>query len=171
MPRLRSLIVLVFVALCAPVLRAHGPLECTLGIFKNDEGYELVSELTLPSAARLLGVEAAETFSAATFSIHRQALEAAVDRLCNLLDPEGRPVASTRDLVSLNRQGEVRIVRLYPADAPADAVRFELLAALPPGQFCIVTDHRADPPGQTILQREKPLYPLAPPPSASAPRP
>ena len=158
---MRCFLVLVSFVLCAPFLRAHGPLECTLGVFKSDEGYELISEFTLASAARLLPAEVAETFSAASFASHRRSLEAAVGQVCNLLDSEGRPIASTRDLVSLNREGEVRIVRLYAADAPGAAIRFDLLGALPVGQFCVVTDHRADPAVQHVLQRENPLYPLA----------
>ncbi len=158
---MRRILLLACLFLCAPFLRAHGPLECTLGIFKSDEGYELISEFTIATASRLLPAEEAETFSAASLASHRRSFEAAVGKVCNLLDPKGQPIASTRDLISMNREGEVRIVRLYAPDAQGDAIRFDLLAVLPIGQFCVVTDHRTEPAVQKIIRHENPLYPLA----------
>jgi hypothetical protein len=159
---MRSLFALACLALCTPFLRAHGPLESSLGIFQSNEGYELIAELTLPSASRLLPPEAAKTFSAASFADHHKALAAAIGQVCNLLDPDGQPIPSSRDLVSMNRHGEVRVVRLYPATARAASVRFDLLAALPAGQFCNVADNRTQPAGQHILKRDQPLYSLTP---------
>lgn len=150
-------------AWCSPVALAHGPLESTVALFRTGEGCELFAEITLASASRLLPADDSAALNTETFPTYHQALVAAADRVCNLLDAEGRPIPPERNLVSLNQQGEIRVVRLYAPAARPVALRFDLLAALPPDQFCILTDHTSDPVQRKILVQTQPSHELAVP--------
>ena len=159
---LRPFLVAALLAVSRTLAHAHAPVESTVSVSVSSEGYELVADLTLQSAAVLLKPPASGEFSAATFPSHRKALIAVAGRVCTLLDADDKPLTPDRTVVSLNHDGEVRFTLLYPASARPVRLRFDLLDSLPLGRFCSLTDATTTPPRTAILLKNRTAYNLGP---------
>jgi hypothetical protein len=167
MPPLRSLLVLLLAVFASGVARAHDPLESTVDLRITSDGLELTAVLSPPSATRLLKNPDAGIVSKTNFSGYRAELLTAAPRVCALLDADGKSLAPASTHLSLNREGEVTCLFVYPASTRPASLRSDLIASLGSGYFIAVTDHTVSPARRTALVRAKPACPL--PVTASAP--
>lgn len=135
--------------------RAHDPLQGTLALRTTPDGLEITAVLSPPLATGLLPKPANGPVSKVSFPGYRAELLAAADRVCALLDANGKRIAPVRVFVTLNPEGEVAFLLEYPASVAPASVRVDLLASLGAGYFFEVTDHRSAPPHRLSLVRGK----------------
>ena len=99
----------------------------------------------------------------ANFFEHRPGLLAAAPSLCTLLDSADRPIAPLQTLVSLNSEGEVTYLLLYPPDTRPAALRSAFLdTSSAPGRFVSLLDSTRSPAGRAVLVRAHSTYHFAP---------
>ncbi len=150
----------------APQARAHGSFESSLKIEAAAENLEVTVVLSLDSARLLLPADQREGFQTGTFADHRSALHAAASCVCTLLDSADAVLSPERVLVTLNREGEVHFLILYPAATRPVRLTVPFLEAQSAGCFCELTDATGPEPRRAILLKNRSSYvfPSAPSP-------
>lgn len=163
------------VSLAALPCRAHLPLESTLVLTVGAEREIEVEMILSESAARgLLTPPPATILNPEVFEQHRARLLETAGEVCALLDAGDHALAPERVLVSLNPEGEVCYLFIYPAGTTATRLRCRYLETAAPGSFVLAKEGAATAPRHAVLVRGRSGLNLAafaaiplPPPAAN----